>query len=477
MIEPRELHGKRLFGYSLGDLGLMLPRTFEGVFIFQFYVYTINLNSLLVSIGFSAQLIIGAISAIIFGVIVDNKKPGKYGKRRPFLILGLPIWFISTILVWYPPNCPIDNSFYLPTASFFWISIIVRAISHALIYTVYTSMLPEQSQTFKNREKIASFSSFFQIIASVLALMLPIIIQSILPDPKMVKWWNPSGQILSFFIPLIGLSFGVFGLITTILVFVSVDESFYNNNYNSPLEKIKVKEAFKRISIPIKNKNYLKLIIAAFFIAANSRIVGLLVFPFQTYVMRFQAAQFYIYIIFSILTKFIWYYIWKKVLKRFNILTSYSACILFAVFGSFIDIFFLFGNLSFEFSLTLYIISWSIVLGSMYAFPLFSIPMTASLVHDAANKENNSSFDIEMSKISGSYYGLYSFSKTLGPAFASLFIGAILSGNNETNRELITICFLSLGFFYLIAFLFINKIKLSKTSYYANYKTRDGQRR
>ena len=468
MIKPRELHGKRLLGYSLGDLGLLLPRTFEGVFIFQFYVYTVNLNSLLVSIGFSAQLIIGAISAIIFGVIVDNKKPGKYGKRRPFLLIGIPIWVIASILIWYPPNAPIDNSLYLPTASYFWVIYIIRAIAHGLVYTVYTSMMPEQSQTFENREKVASFSSFFQILASVVALMLPIIIQSVLPDPTMVKWWNPSGEIIQFFIPIIGLLFAIFGLITTVLVFLSVDESYYKTNLKSQLEKVKIIEAFKRLSNPIRDTNYFKLIIAGFFITASSRIVGLLVFPFQTYVMQFQAAQFYIYIVFSILSKFIWYFIWKKILKRFNILNTFSACILFAVFGVLIDIFFLFGNLSFEISLTLYIVSWSTVLGSLYAFPLFSIPITASLVHDAASRNSKSSLDLEMSKISGSYYGLSNFSNTLGPAFASLFIGALLSGNNETNPYLITISFLSLGVFYLVAFFLINRIKLSSTSHYSN---------
>lgn len=467
MLKPRELHGKRLLGYSIGDLGLLLPRTFEGVFIFQFYVYTVNLDSLLVSIGFSVQLIVGAVFGVIFGVIVDNKKPGKYGKRRPFLLLGLPIWVIMTILIWFPPNSPMGNSFYLPTASYFWIIYIIRSISHALIYTVYTSMLPEQSQTFKNREKLAAFSSFFQIIASIIALLLPIIVQSALPDPLSVKWWNPSGEIIQFFIPLIGILFAIFGLITTLLVIISVDESFYNTNKKIQFEKKKIIEAFKGLSNPLKDRNYLKLIIAAFFIAANARIVGLLVFPFQTYVLQFQAGQFYIYILFSTLSKFIWYFIWKQIRKKLKILKTFSVCILLAVLGSLIDIFFLFGKLSFELNLILYIVSWSIVLGSMYAFPLFSIPITASLVHDAANQNSGASLDIKMSKISGSYYGLSNFSNTLGPAFASLFIGALLSGNNEENPVIIIICFLSLVVFYLFAFLFIKKIKLPNTSYYS----------
>ena len=90
----RELRGKRLLGYSIGDFGFSLVTILIGTFIFQFYVYTVNLNALLVSTGISFNFLISAIISIIFGVVVDNKKPGKFGKRRPFLLIGLPIWFL-----------------------------------------------------------------------------------------------------------------------------------------------------------------------------------------------------------------------------------------------------------------------------------------------------------------------------------------------------------------------------------------------
>ncbi|MFW9950789.1 MAG: hypothetical protein ACFFKA_11780, partial [Candidatus Thorarchaeota archaeon] len=142
-------------------------------------------------------------------------------------------------------------------------------------------------------------------------------------------------------------------------------------------------------------------------------------------------------------------------------------CILFGIFGSFIDVFFLFGNLPYEFGIFLYILSWSTVLGSMYAFPLFSIPIMASLVHEAADQNIEFNLDEAMSKISGSYYGLSSFINSLGPAFASVFVGALLSGNSEKDPFTITIVFLFIGLFYLFAIFFISRIRLSKNSYYS----------
>lgn len=464
---PRELHGKRLFGYSLGDLGFTLPNMFTEVFIFQYYVYTINLNALLVSIGVTAQLIFGAIAAIIFGVIIDNKKPGKLGKRRPFLLLSLPVWCITTIVIWFPPLCPQDNSLYLPTAFFFWGMMMVRSIFRALILNVYNSMLPEQSQTLKNREKVASLRSAFSILASVIAMFLPLFVHSLLSDPSNVKWWEPSGEIMLLYIPLVGIIFTAFGLITVIIIYISVDESFHNTDSNLKYQKTKITETFKRMSIPAKDRNFLKLILAGFFIWVSGKIVALLVFPFQTYLLQFQSSEFFIYILISIFGKFGWFFIWKKILKRNNIVNSYSICILLAVITSFIDIFYLLSGLPYGIKLVLYIVSWSTVLGSMYAYPLFSIPIMASLVHEAAENDKVSNIDESMAKISGSYYGLESFVRSMGPAFASLLVGSILSGPNEENPYVIIFLFISLGVFYLIAFVFVKRIKLSKDSYYS----------
>ncbi|MBY9004896.1 MAG: MFS transporter [Candidatus Lokiarchaeota archaeon] len=461
---PRELHGKRLFGYSLGDLGLSLPNMFTGIFIYQYYVYTVNLNALMVSIGVTAQLIFGAITAIIFGVIIDNKKPGKLGKRRPFLLIGLPVWVITTILIWFPPLCPEDNSSYLPTAIFFWVVILTRTIFRSLLLNVYTSMLPEQSQTLKNREKVASIRSAFSIIASIFAMLAPLIVQSILSDPKSVKWWEPSGKLILFYIPLIGITFIIFGLVCVIIIFFSVDESFHNDNRS--LKKTKITDAFKNMRIPIMDKNFIKLMLAGFFIGISGKTVGLLVIPFQTYLMGFQASEFFIYIFISIFGKFIWFFAWKRIMKRNNIVNSYAVCILLAVIAAVMDVLFLISDLSYALNIILYIVSWSTVLGSMYAYPLFSIPIMASLVHEAAENDKSSNVDESMAKISGSYYGLASFVQSMGPAVASLLVGSILSGPNEESALAITIIFVSIGFFYLIAFIFIKRISLSKNSYY-----------
>ena len=189
--------------------------------------------------------------------------------------------------------------------------------------------------------------------------------------------------------------------------------------------------------------------------------------PFQTFLLGFKKSQYFLYIFISIFGKFGWYFLWKSVnKKKVPLVKSYFRVILIALCATIIDVFFLFGNLQFSVKILLFIIIWSTVLGSFYSFTLFSIPLGASIVQEAAESINDSitNIDKNLSRISGSYYGLSYFVTYLGTAFASLFVGAFLSGSNEDNPVVVTLLFLSMSFFYLISLFFIKGIKIKDKS-------------
>ena len=459
---PRELLGFRLIGYSIGDFGISLVNILFGTFIFQFYVYTINLNSILVSIGISLQLIIGAFFSILFGVIVDNKKPGKYGKRRPFLLLALPFWFLTNILLWLPPwFAPQTDSFYWPTALFFWVIIVIKSISGMLIFNVYLSMLPEQSQTQKNRKTIASNRAMFSILASILALLLPLIVQSLLPDPQNVKWWQPSGELILLYIPIIGIIFAILGLVTIIFTFLSVDEKFHNSTSINEKNRSSILSSFRQILVPIKDKKFRNFLLVRFFNSISGKTLGILLIPFLAIVLKFRESEFFIYVIVSIFSKITWYFMWRKFLSKRSLTTRFSICIGFLVIASFLELLFLLEFLVFELKIFIFVLSIGTILGSIYAFPLFSIPIGASLVHEAAHKIEKTNTIMAISKLSGAYYGALSFIASLGQTLSSLILGFILAGANEKNSIIITLSLSSMGIFYLMSFLFIKHIKLN----------------
>ena len=463
-INPRELHGKQLFGYCLGAFGFYLTNMLGGVFSFQYYVYTINLNSLLVSIGLTIQLIVSALSSIIWGVIIDNKKPGKFGKRRPFLFYGLPIWILTSILLWLPPwYCPKDNSMFWPTAFYFWVIVIIKSIAGTLIMIAHASIFPEQSQTHENRQKVAAMMALLLIIASIFALMLPLIVESILDDPENVKWWEPSGKVIIFYMPLIGGIFAFFGLVSIIFTFFSIDESFHQTILETEIEKVSFREAFQQMLIPAKDKKFRKFMAVGLFIGISGRIIGLIIIPFLTYVLKFRGTDYLIYVIVSFSCKFGWYFIWKRIFKNHALIKTYSMCIALSVIASFLELIFLIEILTFEFKIALFIISYGTVLGSMYAFNLFSGPLYSALVYEAAAKMENIEMDEGVSSLSGAYIGLSTFMASVGPAVASILIGIILMGSNQRNSVILTICLFSTGIFYLIALIYLRQIKLDRS--------------
>ncbi|MFX1394271.1 MAG: MFS transporter [Promethearchaeota archaeon] len=466
-VIPRELHGKRLIGYNIGYFGFFLTDILRGVFLFQFYVYTINLNSILVTIGMAMQLIIAAIFSIVFGVMTDNKKPGKLGKRRLFLIYGLPVWFLTNILIWLPPwKCPEANSMYWQVAIYLWVILVLNSISAMSILSSYASMGPEQSQTHENREKLAAVGTFLTIIASILALMLPLFVQSLLKDPENVKWWEPSGKVILFYIPIIGSIFAVFGFISIILTFFSVDETFHFISQEADMEKKRIWDTIQQMGVPAKDKKFRKFVLVVFFTNISSQMLGILVIPFLTYSLKFRGTDYFIYVIISFSCKFGWFYIWKKILKKYAPIKTYSICIALTVIASLLELFFLIEVLSFELKIILFIITVGTILGSIYGFGLFNGPITAALIYEAAAKNGDEITDKSITKISGSYNGFQTFLLYISRAFGSILTGIILFGPNEENPIIITIAMSSMGIFFLMGLLYIRKIELDKKILY-----------
>jgi Na+/melibiose symporter-like transporter len=459
----RELKGKRLIGYTLGNFGISLLNVFTGSFTFQFYVYTINLDSVLASIGLSFNVFISAFFSIVFGVIIDNKKPGRFGKRRPFLLYALPFWVTTSIIIWFPPwYSPANNSLYLPTAVYFWVVTIIRALSGTLIFNTYLSMLPEQSQTIENRHSVASLRAFFMIVASVISLLMPLLIQSVLPDPKNVKHYDDSGEIILIYIPLIGIIFTCIGLAAVLTIYFSVDESFhlYNSNFNK--KKVTLRDTFKQMAEPVKDDKYRNLVFVGFFTGISGSIFGFLLFPFQTYLLEFEQSEFLIYVLISLFGKLGWYVVWRVVKKKKSLTSSYTLSLIFAAIVAFTDLLFLLSNLPYLLKMLLYIVSFGTILGTNYSIPLFGIPLSATLIQEAATKKDASNVDETVSNISGSYNGFSMFLGSLGGALFSIIIGLLLTGDNQRNPIIITLLFASQGFFYLIAVLFLRKIKFEK---------------
>ena len=196
-----------------------------------------------------------------------------------------------------------------------------------------------------------------KINASILGLLVPLAVQSILTDPENVKWWESSGKIILLYIPLIGAAFSIFALFCIVLTFFSVDESFHETNLEET-EIISINKVFTQMIIPAKDKKYRKFMAMGLFSGISGRIIGLIIIPFLTYVLKFRGTDYFIYVIVSFSVKFGWFYIWRKIRERKSLLTTFSYCMVLSVIASFLELFFLIEILSFELRIVLFVISY-----------------------------------------------------------------------------------------------------------------------
>jgi len=469
----RELHGARLYGYSMGYFGIMLMMMLSGSYSYIFYVYTIRLDSILVSVGSTIYMITLAFSSIFFGVLLDNTKPKKIGKRRPYILIGLPFWLIATILVYLPPWIPPTTSstvLYLPTAIWYWGLSIIRAIFGGLLMIVFSSVLPEISQTMKNRKKVATISVNLQIIGSILSTAMPNIIQSVVEDSTNTGYWTPSGKLIMNVMPTISIIFAIPVTICILISYFSIDESFHLKDMN--FEKRKIKDTFKNLFIPAKDKEYMKFMSAGVINQMSSYVFSFTVIPFITFVLGrnlppAQISEFFIfYIIISISVKFIWSFIWSVIgKKQNNLLKTYKWNLLFIVFGSFLELIFLI-ELRVPIRLILFVLSFGTVMGSWYATMLFSSPLRNEMIDRAAemhlfnNTRESMNKDEAVTRISGAYNGLMMFVASVFGALISILFGFIFQGENSRNPVILIMRLMSMGLFQIVALVFLHMLKV-----------------
>ncbi|MFX1476584.1 MAG: MFS transporter [Promethearchaeota archaeon] len=475
----RELHRGRLLGYSLGNFGIMLLLMLTESYSYNFYVYTLRLDSILVSIGSTIYMITMAFSGIIFGVLLDNTKPRKIGKRRPYLLLALPFWLIPAILVyitpWIPPKADAMASFpntviYWPTAIWYWVMNMLKGVFGSLMMIVFSSVLPEISQTLKNRKKAAVIGANLRVAASIISIAFPNILQSLLEDPTNTSYWTTSGKFIRNIMPRISIIFGFIAAIFILISFFSIDERFHLNSPN--FERRSLKNTFKGLFIPVKDKEYMKLMIAGVFSQVSQYGLIFTIIPFIAFVLGknlpiSQIGDLYIiYIVISISTKFIWLYIWRRIMKKqAKILKSYKLNAIVIILAAFFELFFLVDT-HIVLKMILFILSFGTVLGSMYSTGIFSMPIMNEMVDRAAethiNRSENASIDKDqaVTMLSGAYMGLFLFSTSILAAISSFIYGIIYRGNNASNPIVLTLGLVSTGLFYIVSLVFLRLFKV-----------------
>lgn len=221
--EPEKLSLRTKIGFGLGDI----YGGGAGVVVSFYYLYfltdVIRINPALAGTAFLISKIYDAVTDPFEGLLTDRTRT-PLGRRRPYLLAGIVLIFLSFFLLWYPVSFPEEGlRFGYVIATYLFFSTVT-----SIVMTAYNALAAELTLDYNERTSLSSFRIFFSTFASILAAVLPLELVKIAPDERTGYIW-------------MGLFFGVFFALP-FLATVAVTRE--RAEFQKPLEKFDLRQTF-----------------------------------------------------------------------------------------------------------------------------------------------------------------------------------------------------------------------------------------
>lgn len=168
----------------------------------------------------------------IMGIISDRTK-SRWGRRRPYLLVGGILFGISFCLVFFVP----DFNSELITVVYFTFMYLIVSTAYTIYDVPYSSMLAEMTSDYKERTLLTGY----KMIAARLGIII-----SVLVGPYLFN----AGETLREGFELLGLVFGFFITITCLIGFFATAKA---PHLDIPVESISIKDELKAV---IRNRPF-----------------------------------------------------------------------------------------------------------------------------------------------------------------------------------------------------------------------------
>ena len=156
--------------YGVGDLGYSMNNSLITAFFSIFVVTVVGVPPGLVAIIFIIGRSWDFINDPIIGHLSDRTRT-RWGRRRPFLLFGAIPFGLSFILLWLSPNLSQTG-----LVIYYSLAYIIYELLATTVYMPYFALTPELTEDYDERTKLTSFRMMFNIVGSLTAYILPILI-------------------------------------------------------------------------------------------------------------------------------------------------------------------------------------------------------------------------------------------------------------------------------------------------------------
>lgn len=192
--------------FALGDIfqgGFFnIVNFFYGIFLTD----VVGINPIWAANVFLFGRIWDAVTDPLMGIITDNTRT-RFGRRRPYFLIGAPIVFVSFVMMWYPLSSGTEASKII---FFIFVYMLINTTSDILTVP-FLAMSAELSTDYNERTSITNTRMIVSIASSIICAVAPMQIVALYQDVRL-------GYIV------MSIVFGLFFTVPMLLVFFKVPE-------------------------------------------------------------------------------------------------------------------------------------------------------------------------------------------------------------------------------------------------------------
>ena len=303
-----EVQKTRPFRYAIGMFGTSIPINMFKTYAAIYYVDRLGLNTEQFSLVLFIYTFIDAIDNPVYGYFSDRTR-SKWGRRRPWLVIGAPLLALSLVAFFNPPSLT-GNSLF----AYFLLTYILTGTLDSLVNANYGALFPDLFKSEAERANTNSMRQAFQLVAMIISIALTPMVTDALGYP------------------LTALVYGVLG--ATVIIYSTL--GCHENPENLKTEKPQLWDSLKTL---FKNKKFWIAGFANAFYSATMSLV-LAAIPFYVkYTLQIPDGQATILFATVLIIAIVAVAGWAQVIKKLTVLPVWRLALMILAVG-FIPIYF-----------------------------------------------------------------------------------------------------------------------------------------
>ncbi len=275
-----------------------------GTYVFFFYETEVKLGIVFLFIGYIIYAVWNAINDPLIGYLTDRPRRfwKRYGKRFPYITIGIFPWILSWALIFSPPDVnPVSGALIL--LAWFIFSACLYDTFYSIVSTNTSALYPDKFRLDNDRRKYSASRTFLGFIGLTLGALIPpmFIIYSVKSSYATASW----------IIIIIGLIVSVF-----FIPGAKEDEWIKEQYIELDVSKEERLSFIRTLKMVVKQKNYRYV----FLVYLMSDVAGACLMASLNYVLRYvlkePAGTLMILMIFFLLGSILSIPIWLKLSQK-----------------------------------------------------------------------------------------------------------------------------------------------------------------